>query len=40
MKEYGPDSIRNITFIGHSGSGKTSLSELLLYTAHEINRIG
>ena len=40
MKEYGPDSIRNITFIGHSGSGKTSLSELLLYTTHEINRIG
>jgi elongation factor G len=40
LKEYGPDSIRNITFIGHSGSGKTSLSELLLYTTHEINRIG
>ena len=40
MKEYGPDSIRNIAFIGHSGSGKTSLSEILLYTAHEINRIG
>lgn len=40
MKEYGPDSIRNIAFIGHSGSGKTSLSEILLYTAHEINRTG
>ncbi len=40
MKEYGPDSIRNIAFIGHSGSGKTSLSEVLLFTAHEINRIG
>ncbi|RPI66595.1 MAG: elongation factor G, partial [Ignavibacteriales bacterium] len=40
MKEYGPDSIRNIAFIGHSGSGKTSLSEIFLYTAHEINRIG
>jgi len=40
LKEYGPDSIRNIAFIGHSGSGKTSLCELLLYTAHEINRIG
>jgi elongation factor G len=40
LKEYGPDSIRNIAFIGHSGSGKTSLSEILLYTANEINRIG
>ncbi len=40
MKDYSPDSIRNIVFIGHGGSGKTSLSEILLYTSHEINRIG
>ncbi len=40
MKEYNTDSIRNIVFIGHGGSGKTSLSEILLYTTHEINRIG
>ena len=40
MKEYGPESIRNITFIGHGGSGKTSLSEILLYTAGETTRIG
>ena len=40
MKEYGPDSIRNIALIGHSGSGKTTLAEILLFTAHEINRIG
>ncbi len=40
MKEYGPDAIRNLAFIGHGGSGKTSLSELILFTAGEINRIG
>lgn len=40
MKEYNPESIRNITFIGHGGSGKTSISENILYKAGEINRIG
>ncbi len=40
MKEYNPDAIRNITLIGHGGSGKTSISELLLFTCGAINRIG
>lgn len=40
MKEHRPDTIRNIAFIGHGGTGKTSLSEIILFTAHEINRIG
>ncbi len=40
MKEYGAESIKNIALIGHGGSGKTSISEILLYTAGEINRIG
>lgn len=40
MKEFVAESIRNIAFIGHGGSGKTSICELLLYTAGETNRIG
>jgi elongation factor G len=40
LKEYGTEAIRNITFIGHQGSGKTSLSEVILFTANETNRIG
>jgi len=40
VKEYGTESIRNIALIGHGGAGKTSLSELILYTAGETNRIG
>jgi len=40
LKEFGTESIRNIAFIGHGSSGKTSFSEILLFTAGETNRIG
>ena len=40
MKEFNPDAIRNISLIGHGGSGKTTIAEYLLYKTGEINRIG
>ncbi|HHH52782.1 MAG TPA: elongation factor G [Bacteroidetes bacterium] len=34
------ENIRNIVLLGHSGSGKTSLTEAMLFEAKELNRIG
>ncbi len=33
-------NIRNITLLGHSGSGKTSFAECMLFEAKEVKRIG
>ena len=33
QKEYTTDKIRNIAFIGHGGSGKTTVSEAMLLTS-------
>ena len=40
MKTYDNTQIKNIAIAGHAGSGKTSLTEALLYTAGVTDRLG
>lgn len=40
MKNYTTDKIRNVSFLGHRGSGKTSLVESLLLRAKVISNLG
>ncbi len=40
MKDYPAEKIRNIALVGHSGTGKTSLSEAMMFAAGATNRLG
>ncbi|MCZ6633161.1 MAG: elongation factor G [bacterium] len=40
MNSYVPEKIRNIALVGHSGAGKTSLAEAVLFLAKVTNRLG
>ena len=40
MKQYRTDEIRNIAIIAHSGAGKTSLVEAMLFNGGAIERMG
>jgi len=40
MPKQGLDSIRNVVLLSHSGAGKTSAAEAMLFTAGAIKRLG
>lgn len=40
MKDYTISNLRNVGIIGHSSSGKTSLTEALLFYSNTIDRLG
>jgi elongation factor G len=40
MKDYPAEKIRNVALVGHSGTGKTSLAEGLMFAAGATNRLG
>lgn len=40
MKAYSTEQIRNVAFLGHSGTGKSTLAEAMLFSQKNIDRMG
>ena len=40
MAEYGPKDIRNVAFVSHSGAGKTSIVDSIVYYSGSATRLG
>jgi elongation factor G len=40
MEQFTLENIRNVVILSHSGAGKTSLSEAILFNAKAITRLG
>lgn len=40
MVNFDVNNIRNVAVIAHSGAGKTSLTETMLFTCGSIDRLG
>jgi len=40
MEQYTIDSIRNVVMLSHSGAGKTTLGEIMLFSTGAITRLG
>ena len=40
MRDYKSSEVRNVSVVGHSGAGKTSVLEEMLYYTEATDRIG